>query len=180
MKISHKMIQEDVQQITSSLKKEDAQIPSLWDSLKAGLLLMILIVSWQSFVAFLNVSRGHASLLNPAYLSVVMSFIVSFFAFLASSSFFAKYLSLPKEVIKNSIIIKVIRKKLRAYLIAWVFVVLFAGGACVVFPSISAIFSSVTQFLSLVILYFIFTIDISRYDLSMLSSLISSWRNGDI
>ena len=176
MNISKKDIDNDTSFILNTMKKEDVIIPSFLSCATPGLLFMAGLTLWQLFVAYPIIHFDKMTkLFAPA--SAAFSFIVGFFLFIILTNIRGKYLSLPVEVREESLIVKLITKRAFVYSCLWVATNLISG-IIVKQYEMAAMVSSVIQLLSLLVIYFVAIVDLGRYDLAILSSAITKWREG--
>lgn len=176
MKITHKMIQDDINRTAALLKKNDMEMPSSWQCMKPGLAIMLGLVVWQFFVASSYTAPGKMNSLY-VYGSIGFSAVLGFIIFLGITSLNGKYLSMPRNVRDNCLIINIYRRKIKSFIAAWLVInILF--GIVTIFLEFNPMFSSsLTQLVTLIFLFFVFSVDIGRYDLSMFSSMLSTWLN---
>ncbi|WP_072932123.1 hypothetical protein [Nissabacter archeti] len=176
MKITHKQIKDDVDKVIATLRVEDVEIPSSWVCMRIGLFFMVGITLWQMLIVSSVFDNGMDGFFSQ--FSVLFSFFLGFIVFISSYLLSGKYYSLPEKVRSESLVIKIVTSKIKAYSISWLILNFFIGVICKVFALDPAFLSSAPQLITLVILLFLYSIDMSRYDLSLLSSVISAWREG--
>lgn len=179
MKITQKMIQDDIRQTLDFLKNKEIEIPSSWMCMKLGLTFFLGMVIWQIYVASSYlVIQGKINEMY-AYGSIGFTSFLGFIVFITSTSLLGRYYSLPKELRENGLIVNLYRKKLANFMFSWGGVNIVAGiitKTMVINPLFG---SSVIQLLSLIVFTFFFTVDIGRYDLALFNSVINAWRNGE-
>ena len=173
MKITHQMLQDDIINIARTLKHKSVEIPSAWDSMKLGLGSMLGLILWQAFVAYPEDPRN-----DSAEMSMLFSGFLSFLIFMAMFSGAAKYLSLPAEIRQYSIAIKLVRDKTRAYIKTWLAINVMVGLLCKFLPFLPSMISALSHFVTLLFMFMIYNVDMSRYDLSLFSSVITAWKEG--
>lgn len=179
MSITPKSIKDDISNIANVLSGSDFEIPSLWKCLKPAIFFYLAIIFWQLIVSARNIFSGGEALKNYGYMSVCMSVIVGFFISMMIFNVSAKYLSIPNDIRNKSLIIRIIRNKVKVYSLVWCGVVLLSGGLCIALENVPAVICPATQLVSLCLVFFFFQADVSRYDLSTLGAIISKWRNGN-
>lgn len=173
MKITNKDIIKDVNFIISEIKNTEIVIPSFLACAMPGLLIMIALPTWQYFVL-----SGYDIKVNTTG-SLAFSIFVGFLITLSSSQIRGKYLSLPETVKEQSIIIKLLKKRVFLYGVSWVISNITFGVFSRTFLWSTPEFN-ISMFLlcSLIFTWFVTLADLGRYDLSLLSAAIQSWREG--
>jgi len=179
MKITHKMVQEDVNNVIHILKNRDMEIPTAWQCMKPGLFILIGIELWAITVAWDRMSSSHALTKSLAIDSVYFSLFVGGFVFVGAFLSNSQYLSLPKEIRSSSIILKLVRRKVSVYFFVWVVFNIVMGVRTIVYMYDPIFTSSAFLLISLIVIVIAFSIDVGRYNLSLFSSAIATWRKGD-
>lgn len=172
MNISSKMIKDDLDVIIASLKEEDVVIPTFWAACKPGLMVLSSIVCVQCIVLMLTPRVNSGDFYFSLFFSVFIGLLMFFGIMSASGS----YKSLPYRVRKQSVIIRMLNEKIKSYVIAWALMVILAG-ITTVMMGLPPVAVSGATFVSMILLYFLFSADMSRYNLSGLSAAISVWRS---
>lgn len=176
MNITKNDITDDVNFIVKTLKKNEVVIPSFLSCAAPGLALMLGMAAWQFFIAFSITPQGKMERLF-SLASIGLSIVLGFIIFIAITQVRSKYLSMPKEILENSLIVTLMRRKAFFYLCGWI-AFNFAIGIAIKVSSSAAIISYGVQFSSILIIWFIASADLSRYDISLLSAVIKAWREG--
>lgn len=110
-----------------------------------------------------------------ALFPLLFSTCLAIFIFLTLSSMTGRFLSLPSGVRENSMVIRFYSARVKMYLYVWLLIGLSAA-LFTCFLNLDPEVTCITQFVSLIVLYFISTIDLGRYDFSIFTSAISAWR----
>lgn len=171
MKVSAKMIKDDLNEIISSLKEEEVQIPSFWQVCEPGVIFMVLLMILQGGVVFILDPVDSADV----YFSLFFSGVLGFIFFVGAMSASGNYKSIPVKIRKESVFYKLIKDKVRLYAIVWAVLAMVSALVTVVFK-LPPVATSGGAMLSMLMLFFIFSADMSRYNLSALSAAITAWR----
>ncbi|QCR38881.1 hypothetical protein [Nissabacter sp. SGAir0207] len=178
MKITNEIIENDIKEIIISLSKEKVEVPAFLECIKFGGGVMVGMTVWQFFVAYPHMSGGKMDRLF-ACASIGFTLVLGLIVFLSSFSLSAKYLSIPKKIRDQSVIIKMLKNKVLIFSLAWALVNVIVGVSSISLHLDPMFGSSVIQLITLLLFYFLFLLDISRYDISILSALIKRWRGGE-
>ncbi|WP_339361271.1 hypothetical protein [Candidatus Regiella insecticola] len=109
------MIQDDVRKTAEILKNREIEIPSSWQCMRGGLAIMLSMMLWQAFIALPYLSNDK----TDVYESIGFSTLLGFFIFLSVSSLTAKYLSLPKEVRVEGIVMALYKSRAKIFATVW-------------------------------------------------------------
>ncbi|MGL5127924.1 MAG: conjugal transfer entry exclusion protein TraS [Aeromonas popoffii] len=172
MKITNKVIRNDVSFIINELKKNELEIPSFLLCAAPG----VVILAGMMIFQLLILSPFQGRLINNAF-PISFSLLLGFITFCIVTQAQGKYLSLPKSVRKDSVLIKFVSRKIFLYGSLWIISNLIFG-ACTMTIGFDEALYNVFQLVSLVFLWFIAIVDLGRYDLALLSSAIKQWREG--
>ena len=179
MLITKKSISDDVTFIVNSLQKQDVTIPSFLACATPGIAVMLSMICMPLW----DLLSGHSILaFNPMakldqLISIIMFFGLGFFIFILVTSARGKYLSLPMDVRKHSLIVQLVKRKVIFYSGLWL-VINASAIAVNIRIEISDMFVWGIHFVSMIIIWFIAIVDLGRYDLALLSSAIKQWREG--
>lgn len=179
MKVTHKMIQEDVNNVIHILKNKDMEIPSAWQCMRPGLFILMGIGLWAIAVAWDRLGSPNSLTRNFAVDSVYFSLFIGVFIFIGSFLSCSQYFSLPEEIRRSSIMLKIIRRKALVYLVVWVVFNITMGVRTVVYMYDPAFTSTVYLLASLIVGVIAFSVDMGRYNFSLFSSAIAAWRKGN-
>ncbi|PLR30063.1 hypothetical protein [Chimaeribacter arupi] len=178
MKITHKQIKDDIDKVIAILQTEDMEIPNSWTCMRIGAFFITGITLWQMLIVSSIYDNGMDAFFSQ--FSVLFSFFLGFIVFVGSYLISGKYYSLPERVRSESLVIRIVTGKVKAYSISWLVLNFFIGVICKMFALDPAFLSSAPQLITLVVFVFLYSVDMSRYDLSLLSSVISAWREGKL
>lgn len=179
MKITQKMIQEDVNNVIYILKNKDMEIPSAWKCMKPGLFILIGIGLWALAVAWDRMSSPNSLTRSFAFGSVYISLFIGGFVFVISFLSCSQYFSLPEEIRNSSIMLKLVKRKVFVYFVVWVAFNMAMGVRTMVYMYDPIFTSSAFLLISLIVSIIAFSIDVGRYNFSIFSSAIAIWRKGD-
>ena len=177
MMITKKAINDDIAFIVATLKHKEVTIPSFFSCAGPGIIVLLGIVIWQIYVAF-PILHHNSMARTDAYGSVGGTLFLGFMIFITLTSMRGKYLSMPVEIRKNSLIVRLTKHKAMFYVGLWV-VINIVGGVCIKMSALSPVISCAVQLVALVFIWFIALVDLGRYDLAVFSSVIKAWRDGD-
>lgn len=173
MRITNKDISKDVNFIISEIKSTEVEIPSFFSCAMPGIALFSALPLWHLFIlSNYTIKVDHTFVL----------FLSSFIGFLSALGIYqirSKYLSLPKKVRKQSVIIKIIKIKTLFYGACWIISNMTFGVLSIIFLWSPPDFNLPVFLLASMILTWVVALaDLGRYDLSLLSAAIQSWREG--
>lgn len=172
MKITNKDIDRDISFVLGEIKKAEVEIPSLWRCIWPSLVLVPLFWVWQTYMFF-----SYKSFHDPSVILGVSAFI-SFMYILVSMQLRGKYFSLPASVREHSLIINILKKKGRFYVLLWLLINISLGMTMRYFDFNTEVLIPYFLCISLLVLWFIAIADLGRYDLSLLHAAIQRWREG--
>ncbi len=161
--LTHKMIREDSYALAAALRHAEMEIPSFWQCLWPGLLIMILMNAW-SFYIF----RDMAGLFYVG-ISVMQVFVVA--------AIRGKSLAIPRQIKQGNNLLQFVRNKARMYIAIFV---LINVGIGLLYKS-GHIYGGVMDMcpmVSLVLLWIMFGVDLGRLDLSIMQAALDAWRSG--
>lgn len=164
--ITHKIVQAETESVKSLIDSGDVCIPEFWDCAWSGFVVMawLVLVPLIGYSIFGQLTEDVAvcSLIN-----LVLGFIIFFMLFNVRSV----YLSIPKGFREQSMILLMLRKKLKSYIMTFIVINL-----CLLISSIStgtgALGYYVPNMFVLVFIGMIFSADIGRYRLSAFTSVL--------
>lgn len=176
--ITNKIIQQETEELKQILKSGDLEIPSMWTCLWPGLgitlwLLLCVLLSINSSL-FVRDFKGF-EILVPVVFSLFMGLMIT----LATASARGTYLSVPSGFRQQSQLYAFFGKKIKQYALVYIvvmggmpYLLLYMGVGLLIYAFIGGLFT--------VILWFVLSIDIGRYQLSMLSSVINACKNDSV
>lgn len=170
--ITNKIIRQETEELKQILKQGDLEIPSMWTCLWPGLsvalwLLLCLLLSFNSSL-FVRDFKGF-DILVPLAFCCFIGLIIT----LGTANARGTYLSVPSEFRQKSQLYAFFGKKIKQYAIVYLvvmggmpYLILVMGLGLFLYMFIGMFFT--------LILTFVFSIDIGRYQLSMISSIVNS------
>lgn len=173
--ITNKVIRQETEELKQILKQGDLEVPSMWTCLWPGLgvtlwLLVCLLLSFNSNL-FIRDFKG-LDILAPLGFCLFMGLMIT----MATASARGTYLSVPSEFRQKSQLYAFFGKKIKQYAIVYLvvmgvmpYLILVMGLGLFLYMFIGGLFSF--------IIFFIFVTDISRYQLSMISSIIDACKS---
>ncbi|MCE9902119.1 conjugal transfer protein TraS [Hafnia paralvei] len=176
--ITHKIIQQETEELKQILKQGDLEVPSMWTCLWPGLvvalwLLVCLLLSFNSSL-FVRDFKGF-DILVPLAFCCFMGLMIT----LGTANARGTYLSVPSGFRQKSQLYAFFGKKIKQYALVYIvvmggmpYLLLFLGLGLILYAFIGMFFT--------VIMGFILSIDISRYQLSMLSSVINACKSDSV
>lgn len=174
--LTHKQIKEDIKNSIHLFESEEVKIPSIWQCLKVGLLFIIGFPSWVALVCFNEVRLSYGSPVCDA--SILAALFIGLFVAGQIYVVKARYLALPTSILNDSIIIKMLKSKVMIYLATYLILIFLSGLYSKIFV-FSPWLCSGSMVVGFILFNLVFMLDMSRFDLSLLNSAISAWRNGD-
>lgn len=176
--ITHKIIQQETEELKQILKQGDLEVPSMWTCLWPGLvvalwLLLCLLLSFNSSLFVRDFKRF--DILVPLAFCCFMGLMIT----LGTASARGTYLSVPSCFRQQSQLYAFSSKKIKKYALVYI-VVMGAMPYLLLFLGVGLFFYAIIGMFFTVILVFVFSIDIGRYQLSMLSSIINACKSDSV
>ncbi|HDH7594583.1 TPA: hypothetical protein PJG88_001704 [Escherichia coli] len=112
--ITQQIISSELEVLKKHIDSGDIRIPSLWQGLKPGLIIMGWMIFCPLLMSFLitqKTSETLTAVLAGGWLGLIILFIVARIRML--------YFSLPEEFLKTSSVMRVISSKLKVYFIVY-------------------------------------------------------------
>lgn len=166
MMITHKTVQAETESVKSLIDSGDVCIPEFWDCAWPGFIVM----AWLVLVPLMGYSiTGHLTedVAVCSLINLVLGFIIFFMFFNIRSI----YLSIPKGFREQSMILLMLRRKVKSYIMTFIVINL-----CLLILSIStgtgALGYYVPNMFILVFIGMIFSADIGRYRISAFTSVL--------
>lgn len=168
--ITHKLIQQETEELKQALKKEEIVIPSFWKCCWPGLL----------YVIFVFMLSGFSTHWKFDYFFMVA--ILSFIIFMAITGIRSNFLCIPSDFLKKSVFLNLLKNKVKLYSYIHLIIIVFSSIFFhFYFPVDADKFMkpdfSVMLLLSIIIIVAIFCIDISRYQLSAFVAIIEQFKD---
>ncbi|OLF56979.1 hypothetical protein BTN33_21695 [Aeromonas veronii] len=161
--LTHKMIRDDSYSLVASLRHAEMEIPSFWQCLWPGLLIMILMFSWGFYIGTNMAFLGYTSI------GVMQVFVVA--------GIRGKSLSIPNNIKQENNLLRFVRNKTRIYISIFVLINLGLG---LLYKS-GWLYSGIIgmcPIASLVLLWITFGVDLGRLDLSIMQAAMDAWHSG--
>ncbi|WP_228267447.1 conjugal transfer entry exclusion protein TraS [Klebsiella electrica] len=176
--ITNKQILQEVEQLKELFNDGGAEIPPMWQCFWPGLAAMAWMVTWPLILygyKFLFLELPDAANIGVAA-SVIIAMVAGLFIMIGIANTRALYLSIPKRFRDNSALCRLLVNKARryssTYLVGYaVLIVLFT------FPVHGAIYSTVIFILSSFGFMIYMNVDLNRYQLTALTSLLESFKS---
>lgn len=161
--LTHKMIREDSYALAAALRHAEMKIPSFWQCLWPGLLIMLLMFAWGFYIGT-----------NMAFLGYTSIGVMQMFVF---ANIRAKRLAIPNKIIEESSLLRLVRNKARLYFFVYVLVNIVLG---LLYKSglVYATLIGLCPMFSLAFVWFTFGVDLGRLDLSIMQAALDAWRSG--
>ncbi|HDU5577881.1 TPA: hypothetical protein ACTW6Y_005303 [Klebsiella pneumoniae] len=170
--LTHQIIQGEIDELKLVLTEKDLTIPSFWSCIWPGLTFMF----WFLLSSYFSYGISDFSTGLDRISSMVFAAVVGIFSIIATANTRSLFLSLPESFRKKSLFFGFLAKKCRTY-----GAVIFTIFPCLAFFSayngINAVFFIVVTGFSLLLTLMVMNIDLSRYQLATLTSVIESVRN---
>lgn len=166
--LTQKIIREEVEELKNIMGSDLLTIPSLWDCMKPGIILML----WMAicpFLAFYLSGSSPGNILIASGFSAFLGFIMLFWI----SNIRAIFLSIPENFRKESKVVIFLNQKSRKYMISFMMTILILAffGA---YSDTDGLLYLMPMMAALVGFAFFFNADISRYKLSAFTEVIKS------
>jgi len=176
--LTNKQILQEVDHLKVLFKEGGSEIPSMWRCFWPGLTAMVWIVSWPL------VLYGYKLVFydppDPAPMGIAASVVVGFFAGLFIMLYVvngrALYLSIPKSFRDTSALCHFISTKARRYLLTYLVSYAVLITLCS-WPVYGAIYSTVLFIVSSFGFMIYMNVDLNRYQLTALTSLLESFKS---
>ena len=171
MMITNKILIEEVEELKSLLSQGKAEIPSFWECLWPG----VVLLAWNILCAVISVDAVY---LSGKYMFHVLVFPVGVITImlLGIASSRSLFLSVPKLFRVKSNIYRFFTKKVAIYAVVYMAVIMLLAICNRVFYDSPFSFAFMVVLTS-VFLGFIMNLDFGRYQLSLLTSAINSFRS---
>ncbi len=167
--ITHYDIKTETQKLKDVLSVEGVNIPPLLQVIKPGVYVFLWVLLWPTFLRFLADKVD----IRDAGFDICFSGVMGFILFVAITNGMMLYLAIPKKFRDESKVISFMYDKNKTYILSFV----------IVFSIVSFAHAFLFGFLSItlfVIISFIYTIDINRYNLSAIVSVIGLFKKESV
>ena len=176
--ITNKIIQQETEELKQILRQGDLEIPSMWTCLWPGLGITL----WLLLCVLLSINSGLIVSARQTFelgLPLFFCLFIGLMITLATASARGTYLSVPSDFRRKSQLYAFFGRKIKQY--ALVYMLVMGGVPYLLLVLGIGLFPYV--FISIfltVIMGFVFSIDIGRYQLSMLSSVINACKGDKV
>ncbi|ECA5251156.1 conjugal transfer protein TraS [Salmonella enterica subsp. enterica] len=164
--ITHYDIKQEAQELKQILTSEGINIPSLLQIIRPGGAVFLFMLGWIILVRWLSEQLTY----EFVWADILFSGFLGLMIFIAISNATSLYNSIPEGFRKKSKVINLIRDKTRNYILAFL----------VVFALLPFVLPPFAYCFGLMIIIFIFlmiySIDMGRYRLSAITSIIEAFR----
>lgn len=166
--LTQKIIREEVEELKIVMGGDSLTIPSFWDCVKPGVILLLWMAACP-FIAFSLVGSSTADILRTTGFSAFLGFIMLFWI----TNVRAIILSIPSSFRNKSKVITLLSQKVRKYVFSFMITILFLAflGA---YSDTNGMLYLMPMMVALVGFAFLFNTDISRYKLSAFTEVIKS------
>ncbi|OIX90659.1 hypothetical protein [Pantoea sp. Ae16] len=184
--ITKRMIDEDVDNVREMLRKHDFVIPGIWTVVWPVLIFFIFVVGMQMIFCIefdpevIKARENDSFAKTRDDFSVYFVGMVAFIAAMGVLNGRARYLCLPEVVREKSLIVRFIRRKVMIYIIIWMTIFLGTGICVLLSPDVTSEDSESSLFYGFIILFFLFNIDMARFELSALNKLYDLWKENKL
>ncbi|HHA1672045.1 TPA: conjugal transfer entry exclusion protein TraS [Enterobacter roggenkampii] len=175
--ISNQQILSEVEKLKALFSEGATEIPSMWSCFKPGVVAWMWLVLWPISLysyKFLFV-RTSTEVQTGITASVFLGFVAGFFMMIYIANIRAMYLSIPQSFRENSELCRFLVGKAKRYIVTYM-----TGYAVVIvlctYPDYGAIYSSVLFVLASFGFMIFLNVDLNRYQLTALTSLLESIR----
>ncbi|EHD0027553.1 conjugal transfer entry exclusion protein TraS [Salmonella enterica subsp. houtenae serovar 50:g,z51:-] len=161
--ITQQIISSELEVLKKHIDSGDIRIPSLWQGLKPGLIIMAWMIFCSLLMSFLITQKASETLtavLAGGWLGFIIMIIVAKIRML--------YLSLPENFLNTSSVIGVISSKLKIYYIVYM-------GGIFLLSFLGFIIYSFGVILVTVIMAFLLQLDIGRYQIIGVIDAVNSY-----
>lgn len=175
--ISNKQILSEVEELKKVFNGGNTEIPSMWACFKPGIAALTWLVIWPMVLYGwkLSIPGLPSSAKDGVASSVLLGMIAGFAMMMYISNIRAMYLSIPQSFRENSELCRFLVGKAKRYIVTYM-----TGYAVVIvlctYPDYGAIYSSVLFVMASFGFMIFLNVDLNRYQLTALTSLLESIR----
>lgn len=169
--LTHKIIQSEIEELKHVLTHQELEIPSFWHCIWPGLVCML----WFLLSSYLSYWLSDYASGLEKITAMVFSGAMGFFSIVVIANTRSHFLSLPKSFRRESKFFNYLSVKCKAY---GIFILFLFPFLAFYFASshLNAIAFSVVTFFSIILTVMVMNIDLGRYQLATLTSVIGSFR----
>lgn len=173
--LTHQIIQSEIEELKQILTHKDLTIPSFWSCIWPGIVCML----WFFLSSYFSYGISDLSTGLDRIAAMVFAGAVGVFSIIATANTRSLFLSLPESFRKESLFFGFLAKKCKVYGMV-VFVIFSCLAFFFAYNGINAIIFIVVTGFSLILTIMIMNIDLGRYQLATLTSVVESFRNKEV
>ncbi|EKQ0434336.1 conjugal transfer entry exclusion protein TraS [Escherichia coli] len=167
--ITHYDIKMEMQKLKEVLSVEGVNIPSLLQVIKPGTYVFLWVLLWPTFLRLVSVKSD----VRDVGFDICASRMMGFLLFVAITNGMMLYLAIPDSFRKDSKIINFMYSKSKTYILLFL----------IVFSMVSFMHSILYVFalmITFILFFLVYTIDINRYNLSAIASVIGLFKKESV
>ncbi|EHB7434447.1 conjugal transfer entry exclusion protein TraS [Escherichia coli] len=167
--ITHYDIKMEMQKLKEVLSVEGVNIPSLLQVIKPGAYVFLWVLLWPTFLRLVSVKSD----VRDVGFDICVSGMMGFLLFVAITNGMMLYLAIPDSFRKDSKIINFMYSKSKTYILLFL----------IVFSMVSFMHSILYVFalmITFILFFLVYTIDINRYNLSAIASVIGLFKKESV
>ena len=167
--ITHYDIKMEMQKLKEVLSVEGVNIPSLLQVIKPGTYVFLWVLLWPTFLRLLADKVD----IRDAGFDICFSGVMGFILFVAVTNGMMLYLAIPEKFRDESKVISFMYDKNKNYILSFL----------IAFSMVSFAHTLLYEFLLIalfIIFFFIYAIDINRYNLSAIASVIGLFKKESV
>jgi len=169
--ITNKIIREEVDELKILLSQEELNIPSFWNCIWPGLVCMI----WFLLSSYLSYGINIHSAGLERMGAMIFAGAMGVFSIIIIANTRSLFLSLPDSFRRKSIFFRFLSNKCKIYgTVILLFFLCFSF--CGSYVNLNAIACSIMIFFSIILTIMVMNIDLGRYQLATLTSVIESFK----
>lgn len=167
--ITHYDIKMEMQKLKEVLSVEGVNIPSLLQVIKPGTYVFLWVLLWPTFLRLVSVKSD----VRDVGFDICAGGMMGFLLFVAITNGMMLYLAIPDSFRKDSKIINFMYSKSKTYILLFL----------IVFSMVSFMHSILYVFalmITFILFFLVYTIDINRYNLSAIASVIGLFKKESV
>lgn len=169
--LTHQIIQSEIEELKQILTHKDLTIPTFWNCIWPGLICML----WFLLSSYFSYWQNDLTSALDKMAAMVFAVAMSFFSIVIIANARGLFLSLPESFRRESVFFKYLSVKCKSYGIFILFLF-----SCLAFTfshyNVNAIVFCVITGFSIILTIMMMNIDLGRYQLATLTSVIESVR----